>query len=342
MTAAHLLRQRGVDVQVLEAGPTHGGRIRHDLDFADFPISLGAEWVHVEAGILGEAVNDASVEVMTELVSYQPEDQVAYFDGAVTMAPLEPAVFDGDLKLKGSSWLDFFNTYIQPGIADALVFDTQIVEVDYSGDVVVLTDASGRTYEAAGVIITVPLRILQRGDITFVPALEPARLAAIDEAVVWSGLKAFFEFDEGFYPAAVAFEDSVTASGQRLFYDAAYGQDTDQHILGLFSVGHRPRPIKHSQTMSSSRASWRSSTRLFNGAASRFYVHHVVQNWNDEPFAGAAYLEGDAPPRISARLARPVSDRVQFAGDAYTAFEDWSSVHAAIRSAADTVQRMLC
>lgn len=40
-------------------------------------------------------------------------------------------------------------------------------------------------------IITVPLRILQRGDITFVPALEPARLAVIDEAVVWSGLKAF-------------------------------------------------------------------------------------------------------------------------------------------------------
>lgn len=137
MTAAHFLRQRGVDVQVLEAGPTHGGRIRHDLDFADFPISLGAEWVHVKAEILDEAVNDASVEVMTDLVSYEPKDQVAYFDGALTMAPLEPAVFDGDLKFKGSSWLDFFNTYIQPGVADTLVFDTQIVEIDHSGDVVV-------------------------------------------------------------------------------------------------------------------------------------------------------------------------------------------------------------
>ncbi|MCZ2111245.1 MAG: FAD-dependent oxidoreductase, partial [Dehalococcoidia bacterium] len=80
---------------------------------------------------------------------------------------------------------------------------------------------------------------------------------------------------------------------------------------------------------------------VFNGAASRFYVRHVVQNWNDEPFAGAAYLEDDAPPRISASVARPVSDRVQFAGDAYTEFADWSSVHAAIRSAVDTVQRML-
>jgi monoamine oxidase len=341
MTAAHLLRQRGVDTRVLEAAPTHGGRIRHDLDFADFPISLGAEWVHVEADILDEAVNDESVEVMTELVSYQPEDQVAYYDGALTMAPLEPGVFDGDLKFKGSSWLDFFDTYIRPGIADALVFDTQVVEIDHSGDVVVLTDASGGTHEAAGVIVTVPLRILQRGDITFVPALEPARLAAIDDAVVWSGLKAFFQFDEPFYPAAVAFEDSVTAAGQRLFYDAAYGQDTDQHILGLFSVGAQAETYQAQSDDEFLDGVLTELDEVFDGAASKSYVRHLVLNWNDEPFAAGAYLEDDAPPGISATLAKPLSDRVQFAGDAYTEFEDWSSVHAAIRSAAATVQRML-
>ena len=31
--------------------------------------------------------------------------------------------------------------------------------------------------------------------------------------------------------------DSYTAAGQRLFYDAAYGQRSDRHVLGLFSVG---------------------------------------------------------------------------------------------------------
>lgn len=341
MTAAHLLRQRGVDVQVLEAGPTHGGRIRHDLDFADFPISLGAEWVHVEADILDEAVNDASVEVATELVAYQPEDQVAYFDGAVTLAPLEPSVFDGDLKFKGSSWLDFFDTYLWPGISDTVVFNAQVTNVDHTGDLVVLTDAAGNTYEAAGVIITVPLRILQRGDLTFVPALEPTRLAAIDEAVVWSGLKAFFEFDEAFYPAAVAFEDSETVDGQRLFYDAAYGQNTDQHILGLFAVGAQAEAYQAQSDDEFVEGVLAELDVVFDGAASRSYKRHLVQNWNDEPFAGAAYLEDDAPSDISATLAKPVSDRVQFAGDAYTEFDDWSSVHAAIRSAVDTVQRML-
>jgi monoamine oxidase len=90
MSAAHLLRQRGVDTRVLEAVPTHGGRIQHDREFADFPISLGGESVHV--------------------------------DGAV--------------------------------------------------------------HEADRVIVTVPLRILQRRDITFTPALEDDRIETIDAVTV--------------------------------------------------------------------------------------------------------------------------------------------------------------
>lgn len=73
---------------------------------------------------------------------------------------------------------------------------------------------------------------MQRRDITFAPPLEPDRLKVIDSAVVWSGFKAFLEFDEQFYPAAIAFSDSDTAEGQRLLDDAAYGQDSAHHILG--------------------------------------------------------------------------------------------------------------
>ncbi len=143
MTAAHLLRQRGVEVEVLEAGPTHGGRIRHELDFADFPISLGAEWVHVDGAILDEIVNDPGVDITTELVDYQDDDQVAFIvDGVTTLTPLVPAVFDGDTKFRGSSWLDFFNRYVFPEIEDTIRYNTQVIDVHHSGDQVVLTDAT--------------------------------------------------------------------------------------------------------------------------------------------------------------------------------------------------------
>lgn len=341
MAAAHLLRQRGVDVRVLEAAPTHGGRIRHNREFADFPISLGGEWVHVDGAILGEIVNDPDVEIATELVPYTDDDQVAFVAGAVTMAPLRPTVFGIDTKFVGSSWLDFFETYVLPGIADIIEYDTQVVEIDHGGDIAVLVTADGEVHEADRVIVTVPLRILQRRDITFTPALEDDRIEAIDSATVWSGFKAFFEFGESFYPAAIAFPDSETDDGQRLFYDAAYGQDTDQNILGIFSVG---APAERYQAMSDDEFLADVLDELdaaFGGAGSRSYVRHLTQNWNEEPFAGAAYLADDASSAITRRLAEPLGERLFFAGDAYTFFDDWGSVHTAARSAADAVDLLL-
>lgn len=341
MSAAHLLRQRGVDTRVLEAGPTHGGRIRHNREFADFPISLGGEWVHVDGAILGEIVNDPDVAITTELVPYTDDDRVAFVADDVTMLPLKPEVFDVDTKFVDSSWLDFFETYVVPGIVDIIDYETQVVEIDHGGDVATLVTADGSVYEADRVIVTVPLRILQRRDITFTPALEDDRIDAIDAATVWSGFKAFFEFDESFYPAAIAFPDSDTDDGQRLLYDAAYGQDTDQSILGVFSVG---APAERYQAMSDDE--FRADVlgeldAAFDGAASRTYVRHLVQNWNAEPFAGAAYLADDASSAITRRLAEPLGERVFFAGDAYTSFDDWSSVHTAARSAADAVERII-
>ena len=341
MTAAHRLRQQGVDVQVLEALPTYGGRIKHDREFAEFPIPLGAEWVHVEAGVLDEIVADPAVDVATELRGYAEDDEAAFFDGETVEYGPNSLVFEGDLKFVGSSWLDFFETYVLPGIADRIAYDTPVAVVDTTGDLVRLTDTSGAIHEAEKVIVTVPLKILQRRDIEFRPPLGDDRLDAIDSATVWSGFKAFVEFDQAFYPTTVAFADSLTDEGQRLYYDAAYGQETEANILGLFSVGAQ---AERYQAMSDDEFVTEVLAELdevFDGAASASYVRHIVQNWNEEPFAGAAYLEDDAPGWISRALAEPVGDTVFFAGDAYTSFDDWSSVHAAARSAAEAVDELL-
>ena len=46
ITAGHLLAERGVDFEILEASSTHGGRVRKVDDFVDFPIDIGGEWIH--------------------------------------------------------------------------------------------------------------------------------------------------------------------------------------------------------------------------------------------------------------------------------------------------------
>ncbi|MEM6852995.1 MAG: FAD-dependent oxidoreductase [Planctomycetota bacterium] len=338
MTAAHLLRQQGIEVAVLEAAPTHGGRIKHHTTFADFPISLGAEWVHVGPSILDEIVNDPAVNVTTELMAYDPDDLAGYYDGRLTLEPIGDYL---DRKFVGSSWLNFFDTYIYPHIADTITFDTQVAKIDYSGDEVQLTDAKGVTHVADRVIVTVPLKILQRGDLTFKPALPARRARAIRTADVWSGLKVFVEFTKKFYPAALAFPDSETRQGQRLYYDAAYGQDTQANILGLFAVGYHADSYLALSDDDRIKRVLAELDEVFDGEASRTYVRHLVQNWNDEPYVHAAYLADDAPVSTSKHLAGSVDDRVYFAGDAYTGFNDWSSVHTATQSAADTIEKLL-
>ena len=79
---------------------------------------------------------------------------------------------------------------------------------------------------------------------------------------------------------------------------------------------------------------------MFDGAASRTYVEHLVQDWNEQPFASAAYLSDYSPTWVPLALGEPISDRVHLAGDGYTREANWSEVHVAARSARAAVDEM--
>ncbi|MFN3218879.1 MAG: flavin monoamine oxidase family protein [Acidimicrobiales bacterium] len=339
LSAGYLLTQQGIDCTILEAGSTHGGRIRRADDFVDFPIPLGGEWLHDEADVLADIVADDAVEIGTELVGYEPDDQFGFYDGAeLTIGPLGEYT---DLKFVGATWLDFFDTYVVPGIADKMVFDTVVERIDHGGDQVVVTDAAGTEYSADFVVVTVPLTILRDGDIEFVPDLDEDRRAALADADVWGGMKVFVEFSERFYPTFVAFPDSDTREGQRVYYDAAYGQRSEAHVLGLFAVGAPAEPYQARTGDELRDHILAELDEVFDGAASPAYLGHIAQNWSAEPFVRQAYLADHADWQVARELGRPGGDRLYFAGDAYTDGENWSEVHVAAASARTAVEAII-
>lgn len=339
MAAGYLLMQAGVDFQILEAAPTYGGRMKRTTTFTDFPIPLGAEWLHVDRTALDDIVNDPDVEITTQTRGYDPEDSYGYFeDGELTIDTLGDF---GDLKFINSTWFDFFEEFIVPSIRSKMRFDTQIVKVDYQGNEIILTDRNGNNYEADKVIITVPLKILQDGDIGFTPSLPANKIKAIEDAVVWGGIKVFLEFSEKFYPTFLEAADSETSVGQRVYYDAAYGQNTTANILGLFAVGKQAEQYQVLSDEALRDFILAELDEVFDGVPSQTYVKHIVQNWNDEPFIRAAYLADVAPSRISRILSQSVEDKLFFAGDAYTQEDDWGAVHNAVQSARDAVQEII-
>ena len=343
MATGYLLQQLGVAYKILEADISYGGRFRTNNSFTDFPIPLGAEWLHVSKSELPAIVNDEAVKIDTVLLPYSETDTSGYYsNGQLTIEEVGNAVNDDqDKKFIRSSWFDFFEEYIVPSIKDQMQFNTQITSIDYEGDKVVATDTDGKLYQADKLVLTVPLKLLQLGQVSFNPVLPRTKQNAIANATLWSGMKIFLKFSEAFYPTFLYFDDSQTREGQRLYYDAAYGQNSDDNVLGLFSVGKQAEVYQNYTGNALRDYVLNELDEVFNGKASETFQDILVQNWNEQPFAQAAYLEDNASGSISRVMAKSVNDKLFFAGCSYTQFDDWSSVHTAARSARDAVRELV-
>lgn len=338
LSAGYLLNQAGIDFQILEGSSTYGGRMKRTLDFADFPIPLGAEWLHVGEGVFEEIVNDSSVSVNVNTLPYNPDVDVALFEGEeISLAEMG---FTIDQKFINSTWFDFFDEYVVPSVTPQISYNSIVETIDYSGDQISIITNNGEL-KADKVIVTVPVKILQNGMINFIPQLPENKMEAINNVTVWDGCKAFIEFSEKFYPAFIGFDVTPETAGQKLYYDASYGQNTNRHILGLFAVGTATVPYVQLSDTELIDYMLTELDEAFNGQASPNYVKHIFQNWNEEPFANGAYVYEYEDWKRVRTLGESVDNKLYFAGDAYTTGSDWGSVHAAARSAKRAVDELV-
>lgn len=317
LSAGYLLQQQGVDFEILEASTIYGGRMKIDTEFADFPIPLGAEWLETDTNIFQNFVNDSSVEVNVETIADAP-----------------------DRKFVNGSWYNFFEEYIVPSISTKIVYNSIVQSIDYSGDQVVIT-TQNREYIADKVIVSVPLKILQDGDINFSPILPQDKLEAINDTVIWEGFKAFFEFSEKFYDDDYQFQINPASDGEKIYYNAAFGQNTTKNIIGLFVVG---KPALDFTSLSDSELKdfiLNELDGIYSNQATPNYIKHITQNWDKEPFIKAGYIADNANGSTIKTISESVSGKIYFAGGAYTDGKDWVSVHTAAQSAKTAVTEIV-
>lgn len=344
MTAAYLLTQKGINCKIMEASTTYGGRIKTTKSFVDFPISLGAEWLHTSVSELSEIVNNTNTQISTQTQGYQSQDQVGYFDnGSLSFKPIftEFGSDFEDRKFINSSWFDFFDEYIVPSISSKMTFNKEVVSIDFNGDKVKLIDNDGQNYESDKVIVTVPLKILQEGRVTFNPSLPSLHKNAIQNAPIWGGIKVFIEFSSNFYPTYLTFPDSETNTGLRVYYDASYGQNSSSNVLGLVALGAQAQQYQQLSGTNLRDYILNELDDVFNGLATQNYSKHIVQDWSNEPFIKAAYLADTAASNISLDLSESINNKIFFAGEAYTKEDDWGAVHNAVRSARDVINEII-
>jgi monoamine oxidase len=317
LSAGYLLKQKGIDFEILEASSQHGGRIRINTDFADFPIPLGAEWIETDLNVFDEIVNNSSVAVNVQTFADAP-----------------------DYKFLNSSWFNFFEQYVVPSILDNITYNEIVDSIDYSGDQVVINTQNGQRVTDK-VIVSVPAQILKDDNISFTPSLPQSKINAINNVEIWEGFKAFFEFSTNFYGEdGHEFTINPPSDGEKLYYDATFGQNSTKNILGLFVVGTPAQDYITRTGEDLKNFILAELDSIYSNQATPNYVNHITQNWNDEPFIKSGYISDHADWRVVRELGKSVNNKVYFAGGAYTDGEDWVSVHTAAASAKSVVEEI--
>lgn len=245
------------------------------------------------------------------------------------------------------TWFDFFNDFIAPTSKNYTNFDCVVNTIDYSilDKPVSVNCSDGRTFQGDYVIVAVPLTVLQHpSNITFIPALPASKLSATGKVQMPPGAKLFLKFKEKFYFDAFQLDSQVTSNNERFYYDAAYGQDSDDHVLGVFIIGEQASESFAGQSKDDvTTLILQDLDLLFDGKASQLFVDSYFQDWSAERFVRGTYSiydESSRYGRILEVLRKPVN-RIYFAGE-YVPIDDWYGyVHGAAlsgRSAASRVQ----
>ncbi|MEM6394857.1 MAG: NAD(P)/FAD-dependent oxidoreductase [Bacteroidota bacterium] len=345
LSAGYLLNRLGIDFEIVEASSRYGGRLKHDNSFADFPIDLGAEWIHESPSVLTDILNNPQIDADLDIIVYNPQEIKTYNEGNLSNLNVG-SNFYSEYKFKSTTWFSFFERFIIPEVQDRIVLNAPIARIDHSGDRIVASTETGTTFEGDRVLITVPVNILQDELIDFIPSLPLEKTEAINSIFMGDGIKVFMEFSERFYPDIVLFGnlfDVIAGTRNKLFYDAAFRKETDKNILGLFAV----------QTEASTYTDLGSDAdiisfvlseldEIFDGRASQSYIKHVIQNWSSEPYIRGSYsdsFDGDTES-IMNTILEPINNKIYFAGEALT-FENQSTVHGACESAYKAIEKMM-
>ncbi|GMQ30968.1 hypothetical protein Aconfl_36110 [Algoriphagus confluentis] len=344
MAAALLLKSMGIDFTILEASNRIGGRIKQAADWADYPIDLGAEWIHTDPKVLNELLLKKEEEGSWGVMDYSPQTIQAWNNKKLKSHHLLKH-FYAEWKFKSSTWFSFFETQIYPDIREHVVLGKPVEQINYAEDSVEILTRDGSTFSADKVILTCSVKCLQNNSIRFIPPLPDDTKAALEQIYMGDGIKVFIKFKESFYPDLLFFGPilKAIANENKFFYNASFGKDTSACVLGLLAINQEAVPYVSSPSENDLiQLILKELDAVFEGKASQHYEKHLIQNWSREPFVQGAYsyTYDGSQKRITEVLKTPVQKRIYFAGEALGG-KNHSTVHGACQSGFAAVEEIL-
>lgn len=319
LAAAKVLEQNNIDYIILEATNRYGGRLKKDTTLADFPIDIGAEWLHSAPITLNKLKGKQGEEIDEKLIPYHLET-VANWDGK--KYKINPRWqnnfmynFMPESKFKNSTWYDFVNENIANTVKHKIQFNSPVTAIDYSGDKVIVKTKNGNTYETDRVLVTVSIGVLKSNMITFIPEVNEERKKAIEAITFHPGFKVAMKFSEKFYPDAITCK---VDNGERGFHDISFKKDVQTNVLGFLCTGDetlRYYDLNSEEEIISSLLE--ELDQMFDGKATVAYSGaYIIENWGQYEFTQGTWTQALIEKKSHLKaLYRPLDNRVFFAGE---------------------------
>ena len=344
LAAAKVLEQNNIDYLILEATNRYGGRLKKDTTLADFPIDIGAEWLHSAPITLNKLKGKRGTEIDEELIPYHL-DSTASWDGKEYK--VDPHWqnnfmynFLPESKFKTSTWYDFVNENIAKTVKNKIKYNSPVHAIDYSGNNVIVKTKNGKTYEADRILVTVSIGVLKSNAITFIPEMNKENRKAIESITFHPGFKVVMKFSEKFYPDAITCK---VKNGEKGFYDIAFKKNVQTNVLGFLCTGNETRRyynLKSEQEIISSLLE--ELDKMFDGKASTSYSgDYIFENWGQHEFTQGTWTQAIQEKKSNLKVInQPLDDKVYFAGEIYDTYQQMG-VPGAILSGYYVIDKLL-
>jgi len=224
----------------------------------------------------------------------------------------------------------------------AIHYSAPVFKVEYRPGAVKAFTRDNKEYESTRAIITVPVSILQAGDIEFVPALGSYQ-RAIDQLGFGSVIKILFQFKQAFW------ESNDDSPGFFLSNEAipTWWTQTPGKVPLLTGWVGGPNARQKSQLPGDELYelaihSVASIFKMDQNAVRQQLVHHKIVCWDNQPYAKGGYsyntVDSSAAKKV---LSEPVDNSLYFAGEAYSKGDSQGTVEAALQSGLDASKRVI-
>ena len=224
-------------------------------------------------------------------------------------------------------------------ILNEIQYNKQVQRIKYENDSVIIHDQNGNEYLCDYCIITVPITQIKK--LNFEPKLSKERIDSFNKLEMDDVSKIILKFKKSFWPEDTSF--IVIPGNINLFWPLNH-RDTNEFVLIGLTSGKNARELNHLYIENNKQFIERVINEIELSSKCKVMdslIDYLWFDWKRMPFIEGGYTYPIVEDEIVRNTIRdPIDNKLFFAGEAYARHGHIATIHGAIETAYETVEKI--